>query len=72
MVSWLTVAALIKIIPQALTLPGPARVNRLLSEEILEKQKVGEALRRERGQLALSLTAGRMGVYDWAMKDNTL
>ena len=28
-VSWLTVAALIKIIPQALTLPGLARVNRL-------------------------------------------
>ncbi len=71
-VSWLTVAALFKVIPQALSLPGLAKVNRLLRLEISERQLVEEGWRRERGRLAVALRAGQMGVYDWEMKKNTL
>lgn len=44
-VSWGTVIALVKILPQALELPGLARVNAALRHEIDERRRVEAALR---------------------------
>lgn len=43
--SWLTVIALIKIVPQALHLPGLAALNAELKSEIEERKRTEEALR---------------------------
>jgi two-component system chemotaxis sensor kinase CheA len=43
-VSWLTVAALIKILPQALTLPGLFKLNRQLEAEVAERKRVEEEI----------------------------
>lgn len=45
-VSWMTVIALLKVIPTALALPGLARVNRQLTEEIAERKQAENALRK--------------------------
>lgn len=45
-VSWGTVAALIRVLPRALELPGLARMNAELRHEIEERHKVEAALRR--------------------------
>lgn len=45
-VSWATVLALIRILPEALKLPGLAKLNASLSEEIAERRKTEEELRR--------------------------
>lgn len=45
-VSWMTVIALFKVLPSALTLPGLAKINRRLSEEVAERRKAQEAASR--------------------------
>ena len=40
LVSWGTVVALIRILPQALELPGLAKLNRELSREVAERKKI--------------------------------
>jgi PAS domain S-box-containing protein len=44
-VSWLTVVALVRLLPQALALPGLAQVNRQLESEINERKRSETALR---------------------------
>ena len=44
-VSWITVIALIKVIPSALALPGLAKINEQLNAEISERKQAAEALR---------------------------
>lgn len=45
-VSWSTVLALIPILPRALSFPGLAAVNQRLEEEIVERKRAEEAIRR--------------------------
>jgi PAS domain S-box-containing protein len=46
LVSWGTVVALVRILPQALELPGLAKLNRELSHEVGERRKAMTELRR--------------------------
>lgn len=46
LVSWGTVVALVRVLPQALELPGLAKLNRELSHEIEERRKAMADLRR--------------------------
>ena len=43
-VSWLTVAALIQVLPKALTLPGLFKLNRQLEAEVAERKRVEEEI----------------------------
>ena len=43
-VSWLTVGALIKVLPKALTLPGLFKLNRQLEAEVSERKRVEEEI----------------------------
>ena len=43
--SWMTVVALIKVTPQAITLPGLARVNERLAQEVSDRKEAEIALR---------------------------
>jgi signal transduction histidine kinase/ActR/RegA family two-component response regulator len=52
LVSWGTVLALVVIVPQALHLPGLARLNAKLHGEIDERKRAEEALRQSEDQLA--------------------
>jgi len=45
-VSWVTVIALIRIVPQALTLPGLAKLNEALNREVAERERVETKLRQ--------------------------
>ena len=58
-ISWMTVIALIKVIPTALTLPGVAKVNCQLLGEIAEREKAEAALRasEERFRAAVSISS---------------
>lgn len=49
-VSWMTVIALLKVLPSALALPGLAKINLQLSEEIAERRRAEKAL-QESNQL---------------------
>jgi len=51
--SWGTVFALIRVTPAALALPGLARVNRELQQEIQSRQAAQEQLQQARDQLEL-------------------
>ena len=51
--SWGTVFALIRVTPRALALPGLARVNQKLQEEIQSRQAAQEQLQQARDQLEL-------------------
>jgi PAS domain S-box-containing protein len=51
LISWGTVVALVQITPRALSLPGLARVNRNLKEEIRRRQAVQDQLQQARDQL---------------------
>lgn len=46
-VSWLTVGALLPVIPKALTLPGLASINSQLREEIRHRESAEEKLRQQ-------------------------
>jgi signal transduction histidine kinase/CheY-like chemotaxis protein len=58
-VSWATVFALIQIVPQALHLPGLARLNNELRGEVEERKRVEQALRDSEEQLASLLESER-------------
>jgi signal transduction histidine kinase len=58
-VSWGTVIALVQIVPQALHLPGLARLNIQLRGQMDERQRVEEALRESEEKLAHLLTSER-------------
>jgi signal transduction histidine kinase len=45
-VSWLTVIQLVKVLPGALALPGLAKVNRQLKDEITERERAEEKFRQ--------------------------
>ncbi|MDB6071217.1 MAG: sensor hybrid histidine kinase, partial [Verrucomicrobiales bacterium] len=42
------------------------------AKNITGREVAEEALRIERGRLAIALTAGQMGVYDWSLKDDSI
>lgn len=75
LVSWLTVIALIPVLPKALALPGLAKVNQELQSEITERQRAEAALRqseeRYRQTIDTALDAvitidGRGIITDWS------
>jgi signal transduction histidine kinase/ActR/RegA family two-component response regulator len=59
LVSWATVLALIPIVPQALNLPGLAKLNEELRGEVEERRRMEEALRRSEEKLAELLASER-------------
>ncbi len=67
-VSWMTVIALIKVIPSALALPGLTKINRQLSEEIAERTRATAALREseERFRAAVSAVSSLIWTNDAA------
>jgi PAS domain S-box-containing protein len=66
--SWATVIALLKVIPSALSLPGLAKINRQLSEEIAERTRTTAALREseERFRAAVSAVSSLIWTNDAA------
>jgi signal transduction histidine kinase/CheY-like chemotaxis protein len=58
-VSWATVVALIPVVPQALHLPGLARLNAELRGEVDERRRVEGALRKSEEKLAELLASER-------------
>lgn len=72
LVSWTTVIALFKVIPVALALPGQAKINLQLSKEIAERRRGEEALRESEERLKLAAEAGRVGIWDWNLVNDTL
>jgi signal transduction histidine kinase/ActR/RegA family two-component response regulator len=58
-VSWGTVFALIRIVPQVLHLPGLAKLNTELREEVTERTRIETALRQSEEKLASLLTSER-------------
>jgi len=63
-VSWLTVFALIRIVPLALHLPGLARFNTELRGEVEERKRVEQALRESEERLAELLASERAARSD--------
>ena len=57
-VSWMTVVALIRVIPQALELPGLSKANALLAREVAERKEIERALRvsEERNRALIAAT----------------
>jgi signal transduction histidine kinase/CheY-like chemotaxis protein len=58
-VSWSTVIALVYIVPQALHLPGLARLNSELRNEVEERTRIEQALRQSEFKLADLLASER-------------
>jgi signal transduction histidine kinase len=63
-VSWLTVFALIRIVPMALHLPGLARFNTELRDEVEERKRVEGALRESEVKMATLLESERAARSD--------
>lgn len=67
-VSLITAIALVYLIPQILTLLSPAQMeeaNQRLVEEINERQKIEEALRKSEQRWQLALQGTGDGLFDW-------
>ncbi|MDB6071676.1 MAG: integral rane sensor hybrid histidine kinase, partial [Verrucomicrobiales bacterium] len=60
-VSWLTVVALWRVLPEMLALPGLARVNRQLKEEIAERRQAEEARRESEERLQFVAERSQVG-----------
>lgn len=58
-VSWATVLALVRIVPQALHFPGLARLNADLRSEVDERRRIESALRQSEDKLNLLLASER-------------
>ncbi|TWT59514.1 hybrid sensor histidine kinase/response regulator [Rubinisphaera italica] len=81
-VSWLTVFALIPIIPPILAFRSPTQLENIISERTQELQKLTQELQRqvethnqislelekEKEKLQLVLEAGGMGTWNWDLK----
>lgn len=65
MVSWVTVIMLIKVMPQAMSLPGAARLNTQLSREIDERKRSESALRESAARLTLAMKHADLGDWSW-------
>lgn len=63
--SWATVVALIKILPVAFQLPGAAKLNKQLREEIKERQQSEAALQKSSAQLELAMEHSGLGDWSW-------
>ena len=62
-IAWLTTLVFVALVGETLV---------SLTNDITERRRTEEALRRERERLALALKTGRMGVYDLNMVEDTL
>lgn len=63
--SWATVFALIKVLPVAFQLPGTAKLNNQLREEIKERQQSEAALQKSSAQLELAMAHSGLGDWSW-------
>lgn len=63
--SWGTVFALIKVLPLAFQLPGTAKLNNQLREEIKERQQSEAALQKSSAQLELAMAHSGLGDWSW-------
>ncbi len=68
-VSWMTVFALLKVLPSALALPGIAKINQQLSAEIAERKRAEEALREKEHFLQRVITISPSVVYIMDLAD---
>src|SRR5712671_177697 len=62
-VSWMTVIALIRVVPQALELPGLSKANALLAKEMADRKEMETALR---------LSEARFRLFVDAIKDHAI
>lgn len=69
--SWMTVIALFKTIPSALALPGLAKINRQLSEEIAERKASEAKLQRSEQELADFFDQATVGLH-WVGPDGII
>jgi signal transduction histidine kinase len=81
-VSWVTVLALFRVVPQALHLRSPrqleeeverrtrelAEMNLRIHTEIARREEVAMSLMRNEERLRVALHAGRMGTWDWNLE----
>lgn len=63
--SWSTVVALIKVLPIAFQLPGTAKLNKQLREEVKERQQSEAALQKSSAQLELAMEHSGLGDWSW-------
>lgn len=68
--SWATVLMLWKAMPQAMALPGAAKLNIQLSREIEERKKSETALRESADQLSLAMSHADLGNWSWSALTN--
>jgi hypothetical protein len=69
-VSWLTVIALIQLLPSAMALPGIARVNGLLRKEVSDRKASEQALLKSSARLALAMEHSHLGDWSWDAAKN--
>lgn len=72
-VSWITVFALIHILPQALELPGVSkllRTNLLLQEEIEERRQMQDELHLSQERFQLAIAGTDEGIWEWTSLDD--
>ncbi|MBI1387012.1 MAG: response regulator [bacterium] len=68
--SWITVAALIKVAPEALRLPGLKVINEQLEYEIDTRKSIEADLRHSQERLQLALAASNAGAWSWNIDDD--
>lgn len=64
-VSWATVLVLIRALPVAMQLPGTARLNQRLSEEVKERKQSEAALQESSTRLELAMKHAGLGDWSW-------
>jgi signal transduction histidine kinase/ActR/RegA family two-component response regulator len=68
--SWATVLMLWKAMPQAMALPGAAKLNVQLSREIEERKRSEAAMRESADQLSLAMAHAELGDWSWSARTN--
>ncbi|SFJ20216.1 hybrid sensor histidine kinase/response regulator [Planctomicrobium piriforme] len=70
--SWATVLVLLSAVPIALTFRSPGELERLVKERTTELRQASRRIKQNDERLQLALVAGRMGTWDWDLRDNSI